>query len=210
VWLDGLLPVYRKSVLTIRSIAYSLQSVVVDGTNTVDAGKQRFTPARDRAVTFVAQFHDLTVSAHDAMFSGAVGSAAKVTMPDGTVRTVRFGPDHTATLRELPRGHYRVDVRAGGMTAGQEVRLSQDRVVDVQVLSRRDLAVVAAFALVIAVGLVLAGRAASRRPARGRPAAAADEEAADEKATDEEATAGPTTEKSAAEGPATEEEGAVT
>jgi hypothetical protein len=166
VWLDGLLPVYRKSVLTTRTISYSLQSVVVGGTNTVDAGKQRFTPARTGKAVFIAQFHDLTVTAHDAMLSGRSGSAAEVTMPDGTVRTVPFGPDRTATLRGLPRGHYHVDVRAGGVTSGQELRLSKDRAVDIEVLSRWDLAVFVAAALVTAVGLVVAGRAAARRPPR--------------------------------------------
>ncbi|MFF4014326.1 hypothetical protein [Streptomyces sp. NPDC001843] len=166
VWLDGLLPVFRDSVLTTRTISYSLQSVMVDGTNTVDAGKQRFTPAASGKPVFVTQFHDLTITAHDAMLSAATGSAAEVTMPDGTVRTVPFGKDGRATLRGLPRGHYAVDVKAGGVTAGQEVRLSKDREVDVQVIGDEDLAGAAVLLLATAVGLVFAGRSAARRAAR--------------------------------------------
>ena len=169
VWLDGLLPVFRKSVLTTRTISYSLQSVLVDGTNTVDAGKQRFTPAASATTRFVTQFHDLTITAHDAMLSGATGSAAEVTLPDGTVRTVPFGRDGTATLRGLPRGHYAVDVRADGLTARQEVLLSKDREVDVQVIGDQDLVGAAGLLLAVAVGLVFAGRSAARRAASGKP-----------------------------------------
>ncbi|MFF0160546.1 hypothetical protein ACFYRY_23895 [Streptomyces sp. NPDC005263] len=165
VWLDGLLPVFRKSVLTTRTISYSLQSVMVDGTNTVDAGKQRFSPAASDKAVFITQFHDLTVTAHDAMLSGTTGSAAKVTMPDGTVRAVPFSKDGRATLRGLPRGHYAVDVKAGGLTAGQEVLLSKDREVDVQVIGDRDLVGAAVLLLATAVGLVIAGRSAARRAA---------------------------------------------
>lgn len=166
VWLDGLLPVYRKSVLSTRTISYSLQSVVVNGTNTVDAGRQRFTPARAGRVAFTTQFHDLTVTAHDAVLSDPVGSAAEVTLPDGTVRTVPFGRDGTATLSGLPRGHYQVGVRARGMTTGQELLLSRDRAVDIQVIGVRDLAGAGAGLVVVAVGLVLAGRAAGRKRRR--------------------------------------------
>ncbi|MFI6360193.1 hypothetical protein ACIBJF_48435 [Streptomyces sp. NPDC050743] len=167
VWLDGLLPVFRKSVLTTRTISYSLQSVMVDGTNTVDAGKQRFTPAGSDQAVFVTQFHDLTISAHDAVLAGAIGSAAKVTMPDGKVRTIPFGRDASATLRGLPRGHYAVDVKAGGLTARQEVLLSKDRAVDVQVIGDEDLVGAAGLLLAIAVGLLFAGRTAARRAAGG-------------------------------------------
>lgn len=174
VWLDGLLPVYRESLLSTRTISYSLQRVMVDGTNTVDAGKQRFTPAATDKAVFITQFHDLTVTAHDAVLSGATGSAAKVTMPDGTVRTVPFRKDRSATLRGLPRGHYMVDVKADGLTSGQQVWLSNDRAVNVQVIGDQDLAGAAVLLLALAGGLVFAGRFMSRRAAgRTKPGARA-------------------------------------
>lgn len=166
VWLDGLLPVFRGSVLTTRPISYRLESVTVDGANTVDAGRQRFTPSVSSRPVFVTQFHDLTVTAHDALFSHRMGTATVVTMPDGTVRTVRFGADGSATLRHLPRGDYLVDVRTNGVTASRRLLLSKDRAVDVQVIGYRDLAIVAAFLLALAGGLAFAGRAAARRTAR--------------------------------------------
>jgi hypothetical protein len=49
------------------------------------------------------------------------------------------------------------------VTSGQELRLSKDRAVDIEVLSRWDLAVFAAAALATAGGLLAAGRAAAHR-----------------------------------------------
>src|SRR5204863_491234 len=94
-------------------VSYSLQSVVADGANLVDAGRQRFRPAQSPVVTFTVQFHTLTVRAHDALFGDPLGVRAKVTGPDGAVHVLSMRPDHRATLDHLPRGHYRVDGTAG-------------------------------------------------------------------------------------------------
>jgi hypothetical protein len=164
VWLDGQAPTYHKSALQIQNVSYSLQTVMVDGTNVVDAGKQRFQPAVATNPTFVTQFHDLTIKAHDALFGGAIGDAVRVTYPDGTVHTVPFGPDHTATLDNLPRGQYSVDVTApGGVAFSQQLRLSRAGSLDIIVVSRGDQVTVVLALLLLAVGLLVVGRARIRR-----------------------------------------------
>ncbi|MFF4347193.1 hypothetical protein [Streptomyces sp. NPDC001530] len=164
VWLDGLRPVYRKSVLTSRRVGYVLLSADAYGTNTVDAGRQRFRPAEVREVTFTTPFHDLTVSARDAVFGSAAGSTARVTLPDGSVRAIPFGDDRTATLRDLPHGQYEVEVTGGnGLRAAQQIRLSRTRSVDVRVVSRADLALAAGMLATVALGLLLVGRRLRRR-----------------------------------------------
>ncbi|WP_369250374.1 hypothetical protein [Streptomyces sp. R41] len=165
VWLDGLRPVYRKSVLTSRRVGYVLLSADAYGANTVDAGRQGFRPAEERTVTFTTPFHDLTVSARDAVFGSAAGSTAQVTLPDGSVRAVPFGTDRTATLRGLPHGQYEVEVTGGnGLRAAQQIRLSRTQSVQVRVVSRADLALTAGVLATVALGLLLAGR----RLRRGR------------------------------------------
>ena len=159
VWLDGLLPVYRKSVLTSRTVGYALLSADAYGTNTVDAGRQRFKPASDQEVVFRTPFHDLTVSARDAVFGSGAGRAARVTLPDGSVREVPFGTGRAATLRDLPHGQYEVEVTGGeGLRAVQQVRLSRTQSVRVRVVSRADLALAAGTGGVLAAGLLLIGR----------------------------------------------------
>ena len=163
-WLDASLPVYRKSVLSSSDVSYSLQSVVIDGTNVVDAGRQRFSPAESRTVTFTGQFYDLTVGAHDALFKNRLGTKAVITKPDGTRHVVPFGPDRSVTVAHLPRGTYGVDVevRSGTVFADQIV-LSRTRAVDLLAVSVRDQALVACAVLLAAVGLLLVGRAHWRR-----------------------------------------------
>ena len=80
----------------------------------VHAGIQRFRPTRTRAPTIVGYFHDLTITAHDALFGGGTGQEALVTLPDHRVVAEPFGPGHAATLSNLPQGSYQVRVKAGG------------------------------------------------------------------------------------------------
>ncbi len=42
-WLDSVRPAFHHSILSAEPVSYSLQSVVVRGTNVVDAGRQTFT-----------------------------------------------------------------------------------------------------------------------------------------------------------------------
>jgi hypothetical protein len=170
IWLDGTVPLYNKSRLVESDVSYSLQSVMMGGTNIVDAGRQKFMPARAGTVTLVGQFHDLTVRAHDALSGGPIGQQAKVTYPDGTVWTGPFGPDHSVTLWHLPRGTYTVSVLSNGMVLSEQFTLSRDKALDVAVLSRTDLVVFGAAGLVLAVGLLFLGRARLRRFVRAVPA----------------------------------------
>ncbi|MFF4358816.1 hypothetical protein [Streptomyces sp. NPDC001604] len=164
VWLDGLLPVYRKSVLTSRKVGYALLSANAYGTNTVDAGRQRFQPASHQEAVFTTPFHDLTVSARDAVFGSSAGRAARVTLPDGSVREVTFGAGQEATLRDLPHGQYEVEVTGGqGLRAVQQVRLSRTQSMQLRVVSRADLALAAGTVGVLAAVLLLAGRWMRRR-----------------------------------------------
>lgn len=169
IWLDGTVPSYSKSQLVDGDVSYSLQSVMMGGTNIVDAGRQKFMPAKAGTVTFVGQFHDLTVRAHDALSGGPIGQQAKVTYPNGTVWTGPFGPDHSVTLWHLPRGTYTVSVVSSGMVLSEQFALSRDKAVDVAVLSRADLLVFGAAGLVLAVGLLFLGRTRLRRFVRAVP-----------------------------------------
>jgi hypothetical protein len=165
VWLAGQTPTYRKSTLRVQEVSYTLQRVLVSGAD-VALGRQRFAPATTPRPVFTTQFHDLTVRAHDAIFGTRRGAGATVTYPDGRQAFVPFGADGTATLTDLPRGTYRVDVPGAGTALTQQVRLSRARAVDVIVVSPLDLATVGGLGLLVAGGLLLVGRAGLRRRIR--------------------------------------------
>jgi hypothetical protein len=163
-WLDSEQPSFHHSKLTSEPVSYSLQSVLVRGTNVVDAGRQIFTPNTTTAPTFFTQFHDLTITGHDALFKSPLGISATVTYPDGGQVTVRLDARHTVTLPNLPRGNYQVTLAAGRSIVGtQQIGLSKDKTADLIVITAQDLALLLGLLLVIAVALVVVGRQYWRR-----------------------------------------------
>jgi hypothetical protein len=155
-WLRCGRAAYRGNTMASRNVRYSVQSVMFGGTNIVHAGIERFSPRRNPNPTIVGYFHNLTIAAHDALFGGGTGTVAVVTMPDHTQRRVSLGPGHAVTLRNLPQGTYRVDVKAGNsIISAQSLRLSKDESVNLTAVSRGDLATIGGTVLFIAAGLPL-------------------------------------------------------
>ena len=139
-WLPCASPVYRDSRLSSHSVQYSVQSVVVGGTNVVHAGVERFSPGQTPEPRLTGFFYALTITAHDAMLGSALGSYALLTMPDRTVRRVELGPRHTATVGDLPLGDYQVQVKAGSATVSAvTVHLSRDETANLPAMSRTDI-----------------------------------------------------------------------
>jgi hypothetical protein len=155
-WLQCARPVARGPTLRSQDVQYSVQRVMVSGTNVVHAGIERFWPDRTRAPMITGYFHDLTITAHDALFGGGTGQEALVTLPDHTMAAAPLGPRHAATLSNLPQGSYQVRVKAGGaIVSAQSVRLSRDVTVDLTAVSRADLAALGGGLLAAVIGLPL-------------------------------------------------------
>jgi hypothetical protein len=162
LWLDTLVPVYRNSTIALEEQTYSLTSVIVGGTNTVDAGRQKFTPAKTSRPVFRTKFFTLKVTAHDLLFKGITGNAARVTYPDGSVHTVPFGSNGMVTVPDLPRGSYQVTVLGGGTPLPSVLVLSRDTTVDLPIATHRDYGAIGLTLLAIMTGLVLVGRGRQR------------------------------------------------
>ena len=111
---------------------------------------------RTRAPTIVGYFHDLTITAHDALFGGGTGQEALVTPRPYGVVAEPFGPGHAATLSNLPQGSYQVRVKAGGaIVSAQTLRLSRDVTVDLTAVSPIDLVALGGGLFAAVVGLPL-------------------------------------------------------
>jgi hypothetical protein len=155
-WLQCSRPVARGSTLLSQDMQCSVQRVMVSGANVVHAGIERFWPGRTRAPTITGYFHDLTITAHDALFGGGTGQEALVTLPDHTVVAEPLGPGHAATLSSLPQGSYQVRVKAGGaIVSAQTLRLSRDVTVNLTAVSPIDLAALGGGLFAAVVGLPL-------------------------------------------------------
>jgi hypothetical protein len=165
IWLEGAGPEYRNSTLVENRLSYSVQTVLMDGANIVDAARQRFTPADQPTVVVTGQLYDMTISANDALYGSALGTGARVTGPDGRVMSVRFDASHKATLQQLPRGRYQVTVLgARGVVLDEQINLSRDHAVPATVVSLADLTTVGGGLLLIAITLLLIGRRWLRQP----------------------------------------------
>lgn len=164
-WLESSQVIYRSSVdLEVETPSYSWQSVIVDGSNIIDSGRQSFTPAQTTAPTVQGQFHDLTVTAHDALFGSPAGAEVVLTFPDGSVRSTPMGETRTAVFSHIPRGTYQAVVHAGpAIVNTQHLRLSRDITVAVPVISILDIAVLITVLALVSVGLLLIGRKTLRR-----------------------------------------------
>jgi hypothetical protein len=182
-WLPCSWPVYRDSLLSSTDLQYSVQSMLVSGTNTVHVGVERFKPGRTPNPKLTGYFYTLTVTAHDALFGSAVGRYALLTMPDRTVRRIALGPRHVATVSNLPQGNYQVQIKARGASVpAQTLRLSKDQTANLAAVSQRDIAVVGGALLAGLAGIPLLSRTRWRRiftfvrqPARTRRRAATEE-----------------------------------
>ena len=182
-WLPCSWPVYRDSLLSSTDLQYSVQSILVSGSNTVHVGVERFKPSRTPNPKLTGYFYPLTITAHDAIFGDAVGSYALLTMPDRTVRRVPLGPGHVATVSNLPQGNYQVQIKArGASVSAQTFRLSKDQKANLAAVTRGDIAVVVGALLAGLVGIPLLSRTRRRRifaflrhPARSRRRTATEE-----------------------------------
>jgi hypothetical protein len=182
-WLPCSWPVYRDSLLSSADLQYSVQTMLVSGTNAVHVGVERFKPGRTPNPKLTGYFYALTITAHDALLGSAVGSYALLTMPDRTVRRIPLGPRHVATVSNLPQGNYRVQIKAHGASVpAQTLRLSKNQTANLAAVSKRDIAIVGGALLAGLAGIPLLSRTRRRRilafvrhPARSRHRAATEE-----------------------------------
>jgi len=163
LWLRGTRVVPLNGGLESKPIYYTIERVVVGGSNVVNESQQKFFPARQHGVTVQLLFYRARFRSRDAFFGFPVGDRVRLTFPRGSTRRYRLGGDGTVVIPSLPRGSYHVEVEGGGISLGGPVALSRDQDVKVGVVSYLDLGVVAAALAFFAVGLPLI-----RRPHRLR------------------------------------------
>src|SRR6266545_4917964 len=168
LWLRGTRVVPLNGGLESKPIYYTIERVVVGGSNVVNESQQKFFPARQHGVTVQLLFYRARFRSRDAFFGFPVGDRVRLTFPRGSTRRYRLGGDGTVVIPSLPRGSYHVEVEGGGISLGGPVALSRDQDVKVGVVSYLDLAVVAAALALFAIGLPLVRRPHRLRQLRGR------------------------------------------
>ena len=166
----GIRPVVNGGTIIAKKVSYTVQRVDVDGSNVVQVNVQRFEPSRlKKPLAIPLQLHTLHFSTRDFLFGQPVGQAVWLKYPDGHRRKVALDADGKATVDLLARGDYTVQVDAPGLRFERPLVLSRTQYVDLQHVSRLDIAVVVGALVAFMFGLYLVrvrGRSAIFRSPR--------------------------------------------
>jgi hypothetical protein len=163
----GVQPVQEAGTLVAHTVGYTLESVVVDGSNVVNAGQQRVSPTRQQSAKFILQLRQLTITAHDRLFGMHTGRAVAVTYPDGRHVSYRFNRDRQVILTGLARGRYQIRIDGGGFLTSQTVVLSRNQIVNMPILTWPDIVTLLAALAGLAVFAVIRQRRGSRAAGGG-------------------------------------------
>ena len=152
MWLDAGTAVKQLDTLTASPRTWRLLEVQMAGTNVVNRGQQRITPAPGATWTVELLLYDLQVQARDAIFGNAIGGELSLVYPDGSVRVTQLGKDGSGIdYPQLPRGDYTLRLKVAGLGAPTPVALSRDQTAVIRVITYLDLGILG-FGLLVAMG----------------------------------------------------------
>jgi len=157
VWLQGSRSVPTANGFEMRETTYRITKVMAAGSNVVHEAQQQFSPSRTQAPEIELLLFSVTFRAHDAFLGRPIGSGIDLEFPDGHVRHVQFQHGRTVRVHDLPRGHYRVTIKHAGFLSTRPMRISQNQVVDVPVVSYLDVVGAALLLGAIAALVVIVG-----------------------------------------------------
>jgi hypothetical protein len=164
-WLRSALITSVAGKVVLKDVEWRLASVTFHNTNIVQRGLQHFKPRHTPAVAVRVNVFTVDFHARDAFFGSAVGSSIRLTLPDGTVRTVALR-NGRATVAQLPSGDYDVLIKARGLGKDQSISVSNDVSIDLKVLGLVDIALVLVVLVLLICGVLLLGLRIRRRRRR--------------------------------------------
>jgi hypothetical protein len=140
-------------------IQYALLSVMVDGSNTVNAEQQRFFAHPNDTWQTRLLFYTAHITGRDALFGFPIGVGVSLQYADGSIHNLQFDPQAKITVGSLARGLYLVKVSGvSGLASLSPVALSRDQVVNLKVISSLDIVVVVLVGASLGLGLLFVGR----------------------------------------------------
>jgi hypothetical protein len=162
-WLQGNRVVPLQGLLQVKQVYWTVQKVEYSGSNVVNASQQRFQPDQQGDVTVKLLFYRVDVALQDAVLGFAQTGAIDLVYPDGRSRRFALDGDGRLTLPALPRGDYTITTTGSGPDMSRTLAVSRNQVVELNFYSWLDIGLVAALALVMAVGLPYLGWRRRRR-----------------------------------------------
>jgi hypothetical protein len=166
VWLRGSLAATGPNGLQVRAISYAIDDVRISGATVVHRAQQRFFPSRRQTITVPLLLFDVRFAVRDAFFGGGAGSSINLEYPDGSSLQLPLGRDAAVTVLRLPRGTYQARVSGAGPEYSQQLTVSGDARMELDVLTWLDASLLVGLVLAVLVALLLVGRAMRRRSRR--------------------------------------------
>jgi hypothetical protein len=158
-WLPASRTARRQIGLQETDLLYSINSVMIDGSNVVNSAQQRFYAKLDDSWSISVLLYAMHITARDALFASPTGNSVEVISPDGQSMYYPLDQSGKLDIHALARGIYHINlVGSNGMGTSTPVVLSRNQVVNLNVVTRMDMVVVGLLGISVAVGLVIYGR----------------------------------------------------
>lgn len=141
-----------------KPTVYVVDQVIIDGANVVNSSQQRATFDIDRQWQISLLFYGVKLRAHDAFFGSPLGTELVVEAVDGSQQRYALDADGAVVIPRVPRGEYLVSVLGAGYSPPRPIVVSRDQVVELEVISALDIAVVLGFVATSVLALVIVGR----------------------------------------------------
>jgi hypothetical protein len=158
-WLPSSRTARRLIGLEETDLPYSVNSVIIDGSNVVNSAQQRFYVNTDDTWTISLLLYTLRITAKDGLFGSPIGNSVNVLLPNGQTQNYPLDKSGVLEIHSLARGIYRVSlVDAKGLGTSTPVALSRNQVVNLKIVTILDMAVVGLLGIAFALGLIFYGR----------------------------------------------------
>jgi hypothetical protein len=171
VWLPAAAVVERVRGLDPVELGYTVESVILDGSNVVNRAQQRVRPRQGRQQRLELLVYSARFKARDALFGFPIGERLLLESPHGDTSQLPLGNNGEAVVDSLARGVYRIRVDgAPGIPLWVPMALSRDQTVSLLVVSYLDIAALSLGLLAFALLPLLLGRPGLRSAMRARVA----------------------------------------
>jgi len=158
VWLVARVPVHTLNEWSSFEVVWSVDAVMVGGSNSVNRGQQQFQPLVSPTPELQLRNYVVAFRVYDRVLGSATGSRVDLLAADGSVRRVPVRDGH-GEVRELPRGSYTAVAVGPGLRVAQPLVISRDQTVALPMLTWLDLFILLGIPAMIGLMLVV-----SRRP----------------------------------------------
>jgi hypothetical protein len=158
-WLPASRTARRQTGLEETQLLYSVNSVMIDGSNVVNSAQQRFYVNPDDSWTISLLLYSLRVTAKDGLFASPIGTSINILLPNGQTQNYPLDRSGVLEIHSLARGIYRVSLDGvKGLGTSTPVALSRNQVVNLRIMTIVDIAVMGLFGFMVAIGLIFYGR----------------------------------------------------